>query len=44
MEITGIIIQRFDDGNIAEGWTWSDTLGRMRQLGMALGPDRPDES
>ena len=45
MEITGITIQRFDeDGKIAEGWTWADTLGLMRQLGMALEPDRPDES
>jgi steroid delta-isomerase-like uncharacterized protein len=32
MEITGITIQRFEDGKIAEGWTLADTLGQMQQL------------
>jgi hypothetical protein len=43
MEITGITIQRFEAGKIAEGWTVADTLGQMQQLGMAPGADRPDE-
>jgi predicted ester cyclase len=44
MEITGITIQRFEEGKIVEGWTNADTLGQMQQLGMAPAPDRPDES
>jgi steroid delta-isomerase-like uncharacterized protein len=44
MEIQGITIQRFDgDGKVVEGWTLADTLGQMQQLGMAPGPDRPEE-
>ena len=43
MEVTGITIQRFEEGKIAEGWTNADTLGQMQQLGMAPAPARPDE-
>jgi predicted ester cyclase len=38
MEITGITIQRVEDGKIVEGWTNADTLGQMHQLGMGQGP------
>jgi hypothetical protein len=41
MEVTGITIQRFEDGKIMEGWILADTLGQMQQLGMAPGPDQP---
>jgi hypothetical protein len=44
MQITGITVQRFADGKIAEGWTNADTLGQMQQLGMAPAPDQPVES
>jgi steroid delta-isomerase-like uncharacterized protein len=32
---TGITIDRYEDGKIAESWTNWDTLGLMRQLGAA---------
>jgi steroid delta-isomerase-like uncharacterized protein len=32
-EITGITIDRFEGGKIAEGWTNWDTLGMLQQLG-----------
>src|SRR5215213_7942961 len=37
-------LQRFEEGEIAEGWTNADTLGQMQQLGMAPGPERPAEA
>lgn len=44
MEITGITIQRFEEGKIVEGWTIADTLGQMQQLGTAPGSEQGDES
>jgi predicted ester cyclase len=34
VEITGITIERFSDGKIAEDWTNFDALGMMQQLGL----------
>ncbi len=31
-EITGITIQRFEDGEIVRGWTDADTLGQGQQV------------
>ena len=43
-EVTGLTLQRFnDDGKIVEDWTIFDALGMMQQLGMAPGPDQPEE-
>jgi steroid delta-isomerase-like uncharacterized protein len=36
--VTGISIDRFEDGKIAESWSNWDTLGLMRQLGAAPPP------
>jgi steroid delta-isomerase-like uncharacterized protein len=36
--VTGISIDRFEDGKIAESWTNWDVLGLMRQLGAAPPP------
>jgi len=33
--MTGIHIQRIVEGRIVEGWTNSDTLGMLQQLGVA---------
>jgi steroid delta-isomerase-like uncharacterized protein len=33
MTTTGIVIERLTNGKFTEGWTSSDTLGLMRQLG-----------
>jgi predicted ester cyclase len=33
MTTTGIVIERLTNGKLTEGWTSSDTLGLMRQLG-----------
>jgi steroid delta-isomerase-like uncharacterized protein len=32
--VTGISIDRFEDGKVVEGWTNWDTLGMMQQLGV----------
>jgi predicted ester cyclase len=32
--VSGITIDRFEDGKIVEGWTNWDTLGMMQQLGV----------
>jgi predicted ester cyclase len=32
--VSGITIDRFEDGMIVEGWTSRDTLGMMQQLGL----------
>lgn len=37
-EVSGISIDRFEDGKIAESWNNWDTLGLMRQLGAAPAP------
>jgi steroid delta-isomerase-like uncharacterized protein len=36
--VTGITIQRFQDGKVVEGWTNWDMLGLLQQLGVAPGP------
>jgi steroid delta-isomerase-like uncharacterized protein len=36
MTTTGIVIERLTNGKFTEGWTSSDTLGLMRQLGGIL--------
>jgi steroid delta-isomerase-like uncharacterized protein len=36
--ISGITIDRFEDGKVAEGWTNWDTLGMMQQLGVVPEP------
>ena len=36
--LTGITIDRFEDGKIAEGWTNWDTFGMMQQLGAVAEP------
>ena len=33
VEITGVTIDRFEDGKVVEGWTNWDTFGMMQQLG-----------
>jgi steroid delta-isomerase-like uncharacterized protein len=38
VEITGTTIFRFVDGKIAEEWTSGDSLGLLRQLGLAPSP------
>ena len=34
VKVTGITIDRFEDGKVVEGWTNWDTLGMMQQLGV----------
>ena len=34
IEMTGITVERFSDGKIAEDWTNYDALGMMQQLGL----------
>lgn len=36
--VTGITIQRFADGKVAEGWTSLDTLGMLQQVGAVPAP------
>jgi steroid delta-isomerase-like uncharacterized protein len=36
--ISGITIDRFENGKVAEGWTSWDTLGMMQQLGVVPEP------
>jgi steroid delta-isomerase-like uncharacterized protein len=36
--VTGITIDRFEDGKVVEGWTNWDTLGMMQQLGVVPQP------
>ena len=38
--VTGITIDRFEDGKVVEGWTNWDTLGMMQQLGAVPEPAR----
>jgi steroid delta-isomerase-like uncharacterized protein len=40
VEISGITIDRFENGMIVEGWTNWDTLGMMQQLGVVPEPAR----
>ena len=36
--VSGITVDRIEDGKIAEGWTSWDTLGMLQQLGLAEQP------
>jgi steroid delta-isomerase-like uncharacterized protein len=36
--VTGISIQRIQDGKVVEGWTNWDLMGLLQQLGLAPGP------
>lgn len=38
IEVTGITIERFEDGEIVEGWTNRDALGLLQQLGVVPAP------
>ena len=38
VEVTGMSIDRFEDGKIAESWSNWDTLGLLRQLGASPAP------
>jgi predicted SnoaL-like aldol condensation-catalyzing enzyme len=40
MEITGISIERFYDGKVAESWDNYDALGMMQQLGLVPAPEQ----
>ncbi len=44
MTTTGIVIERLTNGKFTEGWTSSDTLGLMRQLGGIPEPRPPEEA
>ena len=43
IEISGITINRFSGGRIAEDWYQSDDLGMMRQLGVIPSDERPGD-
>jgi predicted ester cyclase len=36
--VTGITIQRLQDGKVVEGWTNWDVMGTLQQLGVAPRP------
>jgi steroid delta-isomerase-like uncharacterized protein len=42
LEITGISIERFSEGKIAESWDTYDALGMMQQLGMIPEPQQAE--
>ncbi len=37
--VSGITIDRFEDGKVVESWTNWDTLGMLQQLGVAPSPE-----
>ena len=37
--VTGVIITRFKDGKVAEGWSQFDQLGMLQQLGVVPKPE-----
>jgi steroid delta-isomerase-like uncharacterized protein len=43
VEISGVTINRFSGGKIAEDWYQSDDLGMMRQLGVVPSDERPGD-
>lgn len=38
IEVTGITIERFEDGKIVEGWTNRDAIGLLQQIGAVPAP------
>ncbi len=42
MEITGITIERIEDGKIVETWNNFDQLGMMRQIGAMPEPEQSE--
>jgi len=38
--VTGVIITRFKDGKVAEGWSLFDQLGMLQQLGVVPKPEQ----
>ncbi len=40
MEITGVSIERFSGGKVAETWDNYDALGMMQQLGFVPEPEQ----
>jgi|SRR5215204_56729 len=42
MEITGITIERIEDGRIVETWNNFDQLGMMRQIGAMPAPEQSE--
>ena len=40
METTGISIERFSEGKVAESWDNYDALGMMQQLGLVPAPEQ----
>lgn len=42
MEITGITIERIEDGKIVETWNNFDQLGMMRQIGAMPAPEQSE--
>ena len=42
MEITGVAIERFSDGKVAESWDHYDALGMMQQLGLVPEPEQAE--
>jgi steroid delta-isomerase-like uncharacterized protein len=40
MQITGISIERFSEGRVAESWDSFDALGMMQQLGLVPEPEQ----
>jgi predicted ester cyclase len=40
MEITGLSMERFSEGKVAESWDNYDALGMMQQLGMIPEPQQ----
>lgn len=40
--VTGITIDRFEDGKIAESWTNWDTLGMLQNLGVIPAPEQAE--
>jgi predicted ester cyclase len=41
VEISGVTINRFSGGKIAEDWYQSDDLGMMQQLGVVPSGEQP---
>jgi steroid delta-isomerase-like uncharacterized protein len=44
VEISGVTINRFSGGKIAEDWYQSDDLGMMQQLGVVPSGDQPGDT